>query len=74
MNLIDEKLIKKTPTAVLRHCLTGSLGVLGLPMFTNLKLSTCHCVRDGLLCYVTDIWENTKPNVLSSKGARRGGG
>lgn len=72
MNLIDEKLIKKTPTAVLRHCLTGSLGVLGLPMFTNLKLSTCHCVRDGLLCYVTDIRENAKPNVLSSKGGEEG--
>lgn len=72
MNLIDETLIKKTPTVVLRHCLTASLRVWGPPMFTNLNLSTCHCVRDGLLCYVTDIRENTKPNVLSSKGARRG--
>lgn len=69
MNLIDEKLIKMTPTVVLRHCLTASLRVLGLPMFTNLNLCTCHCVRDGLLCYVPDIGENTAPNVLSSKGA-----
>lgn len=32
---------KKTPTTVPGHCLTGLLEVLGLPMFTNLKLS-CH--------------------------------
>lgn len=72
MTLIDEELIKKTPTVVLRHHLTAPLRVLGLPMSTNLNLSTCHCVGDGLLRYVTDIGENTRANVLSSKGARRG--
>ncbi len=30
---------QKTPTTVPGHCLTGLLELLGLPMFTNLKLS-----------------------------------
>lgn len=73
IRLIDEKLIKKTPTAVPGHCLIGPLKVLGLPMFTNSKLSTCHRLPDGLPRYVTDIRENTKSSPPLLQGARERG-
>ena len=72
IKLIDERLIKKTPTTVPGHCLIGPLEVLGLPVFTNLKLSACHWLPDGLLCYVTDVRKTPKPPF--SEGWVGGGG
>lgn len=37
------------------------------PIFTNLKLSACHWLPDGLLCCVTDIRKTPKPNLHSQR-------
>lgn len=69
--LIDERLIRDA------HHSSGSLSdrpIQGLgppPIFTNLKLSTCHWLPDGLLCYVTDIRKTPKLNRRFFKNWRR---
>lgn len=57
----------KTPTKAPVHCLTDLLGLVGLPMFMNLKVSACHWLADGLLCCVTDVRKTLKANLHSQK-------